>query len=149
MEPVAAACSVQIVVDCQDPHVLADWWAETLGWHVEVQDEDFIRSMIEQGHANESDTRNYLGRLVWREATAINPTPTALPDQIRVLFQHVPEPKTVKNRVHLDVRSPDPTTIEDFRSRLVARGATIVGHGRQGPHTWVTMTDIEGNEFCL
>jgi Glyoxalase-like domain len=87
MKPVAAACSVQIVVDCQDPHVLADWWAETLGWHVEAQDEGFIRSMIEQGHANESDTGHYLRRLVWREATAINPTTTALPGQIRVLFQ--------------------------------------------------------------
>jgi Glyoxalase-like domain len=145
----AAACAVQIVVDCHDPHVLADWWAETLGWHVEPQDEQFIRTMITQGHATENDTRTYQGRLVWREATAINPKPTATPGQVRVLFQQVPEPKTVKNRLHLDIRPGDPAGVDDFRSRLVARGATIIGHGRQGPHTWVTMTDIEGNEFCL
>jgi hypothetical protein len=144
-----AECTIQIVVDCHDPHVLADWWAETLGWHVEAQDEQFIRSMITQGHAAESDTRTYQGRLVWREATAINPTPTAIAGQVRILFMQVPEPKTVKNRLHLDVRPGNPDDIDELRSRLVDRGATIISHGRQGPHTWVTMTDIEGNEFCL
>ncbi len=36
----------QVVVDCAQPHVLADWWARTLGWTVEPVDEDFIRKMI-------------------------------------------------------------------------------------------------------
>ena len=55
------AYTFQVVIDCKDPHVLAHWWAETLGWHVEPQDEEFIRSMIGQGHATEADTRVYNG----------------------------------------------------------------------------------------
>jgi Glyoxalase-like domain len=57
----------------------------------------------------------------------MNPTPTALPGQLRVLFQQVPEPKTVKNRLHLDIRPGDPAGIEDFRSRLVAREPPACG----------------------
>ena len=60
----------------------------------------------------------------------------------------MPEPKTVKNRVHLDLRpaaGEDAPTVDD----LVARGATVVGSGREGPHTWTVLTDPEGNEFCV
>ena len=59
--------AVQVVVDCDDPHMLADWWAETLRWTVEPQDESFIRSMIDQGHATEAETRLHKGALVWRD----------------------------------------------------------------------------------
>ena len=45
------AYEFQVTVDCAEPHVLADWWAETLGWRVEPQDEAFIRRMISAGHA--------------------------------------------------------------------------------------------------
>ena len=48
--------TVQVVVDCADPHPLADWWAEALGWQVEPQDEEFIRSMVDQGFATDDDT---------------------------------------------------------------------------------------------
>lgn len=142
------AYTFQVVIDCRDPHVLADWWAETLGWHVEPQDEAFIGSMIEQGHATEADTRIYKGALVWREGAAINSQPERAPNTIRIYFQGVPEPKRVKNRLHLDVRvdSDDPAKV---REALVARGATILHTGSQGPHTWVTMADPEGNEFCV
>jgi len=140
--------SVQIVVDCARPHVLAEWWAETLGWVVEAQDADFIRSMIEQGHASEADTELHRGNLVWREAAAIHPDAETSPASIRILFQLVPEPKTVKNRLHLDVRTGDDDR-EVVRRRLVERGATVLHSGRQGPHTWVTMADPEGNEFCV
>ncbi len=141
-------CSLQIVVDATSPHELADWWAKTLGWEVEPQDETFIRSMIEQGFANESDTTTHNGALVWAEATAIR-SPGTKTGQPRVLFQRVPEAKTVKNRIHLDLR-PDPQ--EDLvavRRDLIGRGAVEIGEGQQGPHRWITLADPEGNEFCL
>jgi hypothetical protein len=66
----------------------------------------------------------------------------------RILFQLVPEPKTVKNRVHLDVRVGAENVGTEV-ARLSARGATFLHRGQQGPHSWVTMTDPEGNEFCV
>jgi hypothetical protein len=139
------AHTFQVVIDARDPHAQADWWAETLGWVVEPQDESFIRSMIDQGHASEADTITHHGRLVWATGCAINgPEGSGLP---RVLFQAVPEPKTVKNRLHLDVRAGSDT--ESLRAALVARGAVQVGSGRQGPHDWVVFHDPEGNEFCV
>jgi predicted enzyme related to lactoylglutathione lyase len=60
----------------------------------------------------------------------------------------VPEAKTVKNRVHLDVRA-GPDNIEAEVARLAAAGATVLYRGQQGPHGWVTMADPEGNEFCV
>jgi len=92
----------QVVVDCREPHVLADWWADALCWAVEPQDEQFIRRMISEGFATEADTTTHGGRLVWKDAAAIS-HPDGLGAAPRVLFQRVPEPKTVKNRVHLDI----------------------------------------------
>jgi Glyoxalase-like domain len=144
----AVAYTFQTVIDCTDPHLLAEWWAATLGWQVESQDEAFIRSMIEQGHASDADTRTYRGALVWREAAAIHPHEEKSPARSRILFQEVPEAKSVKNRVHLDIRigDDDPRMV---RERLIARGATVIHTGQQGPNTWLTMADPEGNEFCV
>lgn len=140
------AYTVQVVIDSFDPHGLADWWAETLGWQVEPQDPAFIRLMIAQGHASEAETTQHRGSLVWRAGAAINPPEgVAAP---RILFQEVPERKALKNRVHLDLRSIG-DDLEGVRSRLIERGATVLHDGRQGPHTWVTMADPEGNEFCV
>ena len=61
----------QLTVDCRDPHVLAEWWAETLGWLVEPSNEEFIKSMIEAGHASDDDTTRHHGVLVWRTGAAI------------------------------------------------------------------------------
>ena len=74
---------VQVVVDSADPHGLADWWAETLGWVVEPQDANFIRSMIEQGFATDADTLVHHGALVWREGVAIHPDTEPAPDRLR------------------------------------------------------------------
>ena len=142
------AYTYQLVVDSADPHVLAEWWAETLGWRVEAQDANFIRSMIDQGQATEADTCEYRGALVWREGAAIHPDTDASPQRARILFQQVPEAKTVKNRVHIDLRLGDDDP-EAVRQRLIARGATVLHSGQQGPHSWVTMADPEGNEFCV
>ncbi len=138
----------QVVMDSSDPHGLADWWAETLGWEVEEQDETFIRSMVEQGHATDADTTTHRGALVWRTGAAVN-HPDRDPDRaVRFLFQLVPEPKTVKNRVHLDLRAAAGQSVPGVDD-LVARGATVVGSGREGPHTWTVLADPEGNEFCV
>ncbi|HSJ72135.1 MAG TPA: VOC family protein [Acidimicrobiia bacterium] len=142
------AFTFQVVIDCQDPHVLADWWAETLRWVVEPQDEAFIRSMIDQGRATDADTTQFRGKLVWREGAAIHPDSEPSPGRSRILFQLVPETKTVKNRVHLDIRVGG-DDVEAVRDQLVSRGATVLYEGRQGPHTWLTMADPEGNEFCV
>ncbi len=136
----------QVTIDCAAPHVLADWWADALGWEVEPQDEAFITSMIEQGHASEADTARHDGKLVWREGAAIGGRVGG--SERRMLFQLVPEPKTVKNRLHLDLRvGQDQVGVE--RERLESLGAVFLHDGRQGPHTWVTMADPEGNEFCI
>jgi len=137
--------SVQVTFDCADPHGLAEWWAETLGWQVEPQDEAFIRRMVEEGHASEDETTIHRGSLVWRAGAAIVDPEGTGP---RILFQIVPEGKSVKNRVHLDVRIGDDDP-QRVREQLVARGARPIGQGRQGPHSWTTFQDPEGNEFCL
>ena len=142
--------NIQIAVDCRNPHELADWWAETLEWAVEPQDEAFIHSMIEQGFATEAETTTHRGKLVWREGAAIRP-PEELDAKApahRVLFQIVPEEKTVKNRVHWDVRLAGGDK-DAVRAALEARGATFLWSANQGPHSWHTMADPEGNEFCI
>lgn len=144
MEPM----KMQICVDAADPHVLADWWAEALGWNAEPSNEAFIESMIAQGFATEADTVRHKGVLCWAAGQAINhPSDAGVP---RVLFQKVPEPKTVKNRVHWDLRIPGVRqSSADDVARLIALGATEIGRGQQGPHTWVVLTDPEDNEFCI
>jgi hypothetical protein len=150
---VPSAYGLQLCLDCADPHDLADWWAEVLRWEVEAQDEDFIRRMVAEGKATEAETTSHRGRLVWAAGAAINPPEDTAPSrfQPRILFQAVPESKTVKNRLHWDLREPGAD--DDRRAvelqRLLDLGATKRGEGRQGPWTWTVLQDPEGNEFCL
>ena len=139
------ATDFQVVIDCAAPHELAEWWAEALGWQMEPQDAAFIRRMIEAGHATEAETRTYKGALVWREGQAIT---SPDPGRPRVLFQLVPEGKTAKNRVHLDLRVGAERREAEV-ARLVAAGATELHRASQGPHEWATLADPEGNEFCV
>lgn len=141
------AYDFQVTIDSTDPHVLADWWAGALGWEVEPSDEAFILKMVEQGQASQDDTTTHRGALVWKAGAAIR-HPDGIDRAPRVLFQLVPEPKTVKNRVHLDVRIGT-DGIDAVAERLTAEGATLLHHGKQGPYTWVTLADPEGNELCL
>lgn len=137
---------IQVAIDCEDPHELARWWAEALGWEVETQDEAFIQSMLDQGMAQAADVLTFRGSLVWKMGAAINHPGGHSP---RLLFQEVPELKTTKNRVHWDLRTAtgdsDPHVVE----RLIAMGATRIGEGQQGRSSWVLMEDPEGNEFCV
>jgi hypothetical protein len=132
------AFDVQVVIDCSRPHEQADWWAEALGWQVEQQDEAFIRRMVESGAASEADTTRHRGALVWKVGAAIT---SPDPDRPRVLFQSVPEPKTVKNRIHWDVETDDVQALLD-------RGATLL-RGPDDDIDWHVLADPEGNEFCV
>jgi hypothetical protein len=134
----------QVTFDAADPHAQADWWAETLGWTVEPQDEAFIRKMVAEGYATDDETTTHNGALVWKTGAAIRHPES----DRRVLFQTVPEPKTVKNRVHPDVRV-GAENVAAVVAALTERGATFLWNGQQGPHHWVTMADPEGNEFCV
>lgn len=136
---------IQVTIDSDNPHEQAAWWAATLGWQVEEQDEKFIGEMVDAGHASEDDTLLFHGRLVWKIGAAIvDPDRPSAP---RVLFQWVPESKTVKNRLHFDLRIGDDR--EAVAESLVETGASILHRGQLGPSTWITMADPEGNEFCL
>jgi hypothetical protein len=139
------AFDVQVVIDCESPHELADWWAEALGWQVEPQDAAFIRKMVETGAASEEDTTEHRGALVWKIGAALN---SPDPGRPRILFQLVPEPKTGKNRLHFDVRV-GPERREAEVARLLSLGATELWRGSQGPYEWATLADPEGNEFCV
>jgi hypothetical protein len=112
-----------ITFDCADPYVLAGFWSQVTGYQ---EDPD---------NGNEpGDPEGFL----------------AAPDgRHNLLFIAVPEPKTVKNRVHLDLMPTDRTRDEEV-ARLLALGATLVADRRQPDGTgWVVLADPEGNEFCV
>ena len=71
------------------------------------------------------------------------------PDDREIIFARVPEPKAVKNRMHLCVRPTDRTREEEV-DRILALGATLVDDRRVGPDKgWAVLADPEGNEFCV
>jgi hypothetical protein len=117
-----AASVLAVVFDCLDSLVVARFWSAALG-------EDLV----------ERDTGEYrvgdpnLGGPV-------------------LYFMNVPEAKSVKNRVHVDVMTREPMV--DEVTRLTALGATVVDiredpNDRQNPDRWTVMADPEGNEFCV
>jgi hypothetical protein len=143
------AYDFQVAVDCDNPHALADWWADALGWVVEPSDEAFIRDMIDRGMATEADTMRHKGQLVWCTGAAIrHPDGPERGPRKRILFQQVPEPKVVKNRVHLDIWV-GAENVDTVVARLTNGGGRFLYRGQQGPHNWVTMADPEGNELCI
>ena len=139
----------QVTFDAADPHAQARFWAAALGYEVELHD-DFIRSMLDQGVSADL-VIEIDGHLQWRTATAIRPPGTG--DEVahqgrRLLFQTVPEPKSGKNRLHLDL-NVGKDRLEPEVERLLALGATLL-YRHEGPDgTWVTLADPEGNELCL
>lgn len=71
------------------------------------------------------------------------------PDDREILFLRVPEPKTVKNRLHFCLRPTDRSREEEV-DRLLGLGATLVADRRNGPDEgWAVLADPEGNEFCV
>jgi catechol 2,3-dioxygenase-like lactoylglutathione lyase family enzyme len=119
----------EIVVDCRDPAPLASFWAAALGYHVVFADEDQVE--IGPWEQEPLDRAEQLRRE---------------PGVPTIVFVVVPEGKTVKNRLHVDVRPED-----DFEAevrRLLDLGARRADIG-QGSVPWAVLADPEGNEFCV
>jgi hypothetical protein len=135
--------ALQITFDTADCHALARFWAAAL--HYEIDDHhDLVKQMLDEGHATEADVIEVDGRLAWKEAA----TCQSADGTTRLLFQVVPEPKTAKNRMHLDLHVAEGQRDAEVE-RLIGMGATFLHDGRQGPYAWVTLADPEGNEFCV
>ncbi|HEU5130371.1 MAG TPA: VOC family protein [Glycomyces sp.] len=143
----------KLCVDCADPHLLADFWAEATGYVVE-DNSALIERLLAEGHIGEDLLVEVGGRKAWKTAAAIR-DPAAPVDPhsgvgegVRMLFQQVPEPKTVKNRMHLDLHY-GADRIDAEAARLEGLGATRLAEHREGPSRWIVMGDPEGNEFCV
>ena len=85
------------------------------------------------------------GRLTFADADAAAADPAR--QGPRLYFQRVPEPKSAKNRVHLDVQLDD--DLDEQVERLRGTGAGFVRFDSQPGHRWAVMPDPEGNEFCV
>jgi hypothetical protein len=105
-----------LVMDCAHPATLARFWSEVLGFEIDAEGDD-------------------------PEVVCLNP-PAGSP---RLWLVRVPEPKTVKNRVHLDINLQDPDGLDN----LLALGATLLHpFGSIPGASWAVLADPEGNEFC-
>ena len=109
----------ELCIDCSDPSSLAQFWSDVLEWKVaeDDDDEDFVYIQDPDG---------------------------SLPG---ILFAKVPERKSVKNRLHIDVNPRDREQDEEVE-RLISLGARKIDIG-QGDVSWVVMADPEDNEFCV
>ena len=92
--------TIQICIDAADPHLLNRFWAAATGYEVEDH-HDGILGIVDAGYATLDDTIEIDGRLAWKIAAACGDPSGTGP---RLLFQQVPEAKTVKDRVHLDLQ---------------------------------------------
>ena len=106
----------EIVVDCEEPERLAEFWCSVLHWTVVDRDE----GSVEIGDGNQLPT---------------------------LLFEPNPDGKTVKNRIHLDVRAVDGNQKAEVE-RMLRLGAKTIDIG-QGNVSWVVLADPEDNEFCV
>ncbi|HEV3313037.1 MAG TPA: VOC family protein [Chloroflexota bacterium] len=138
---------IQITFDAADPDALAEFWRQALGYALQDPPAGF-ESWEEWGVAN------HLEHLAGTRAALVDPDES----RPRLFFQKVPEPKTAKNRLHIDIHisGGHAVAIDERRSRLnteaerlVGLGATKVGLLEEDGQSWVIMNDPEGNEFCL
>ncbi|MFC7306255.1 VOC family protein [Streptomyces monticola] len=108
-----------LTFDCQDAYAQGTFWAQVLGG--KLSDEDFPG----------------------------DPEALVEAEGMTLLFVTVPDGKTVKNRVHVDLQPQDRTRDEEVE-RLLALGATLVAdHRVPDGRGWQTLADPEGNEFCV
>ncbi|MGY0020939.1 VOC family protein [Streptomyces sp. cg35] len=117
----------ELAIDCADPEALARFWCSVLGYEVQGREDGVVTigsPLVPEGRSRPG------------------PVPPAL------TFAQVPEGKTIKNRLHLDVNAADREQDEEVR-RLLGLGARHVDVGQTGEESWVTLADPEGNEFCV
>ena len=137
---------VQVTVDCHDPRAVADFWKAVLG---------YVDPPVPDGFASWDAVEASLP--VERQgAAAVAQDPDGVGP--RLYFQRVPEGKTVKNRVHMDVRVATGLTGEERVAALEAEAARLEALGGHRLHllpadgedeACLVMQDVEGNEFCL
>jgi hypothetical protein len=134
----------QVTFDSADPHAQAAFWARVVGSSVEDHSA-LVDQLVADGRIPPSDRIVINGRSAFRDVAACSDPAGREP---RFYFQRVPEGKTAKNRVHLDIHvDADQKTSEV--ERLEGLGAQLIEtHSDRGPLTYV-MRDPEGNEFCL
>ncbi len=142
------ATGFQVTFDCAGPGKLAEFWVAALGYQLEPPPEGF-------GSWEDWARQEGIPEERWDDlAAAVDPAGIGP----RLLFQRVPEPKTVKNRVHLDVNvgggrgTPDAerrARVTAAEERLTALGATRLREVEEATGHWIVMQDPEGNEFCL
>jgi hypothetical protein len=109
-----------ICVDSPDPRRIANFWEAALGWR---RTEDGPGEVVLEPPAGS-------------DGDGVSPD---------LAFLRVPEPKSVKNRLHIDLR-PDDQAVEV--ARLEGLGARRIDIG-QGDASWVVLADLDGNEFCV
>jgi Glyoxalase-like domain len=110
-----------LCIDAVDPRRIASFWENALGWRRTFEDNDEIVL----------------------EPPAGSPGEGLVPD---LLFLRVPETKTIKNRLHFDLRPSDQAAEV---ARLEELGATRASVGQEADVTWVVLADPDGNEFCV
>lgn len=138
---------IQVVFDAADPAKLAAFWKVALGYDYQPPPEGYA-SWEDFGHAIGLPEEKF-----GDQAALIDPAG----EGPRVYFQRVPEGKTAKNRVHLDVRVAGPEVrgiererlVEKQVARLAAEGATEAWRVSEARGSCVVMRDPEGNEFCV
>ncbi|MEU4920434.1 VOC family protein [Streptomyces parvus] len=118
----------ELAIDCADPVALARFWCAVLDY--EVQDVEEGEEVVAIGSPAVPEGKGRPG-----------PVPPTL------TFARVPEGKTVKNRLHIDVNPADREQGEEVE-RLLALGARRAGVAPDGA-SWVVLADPEGNEFCV
>ncbi|MFQ5517622.1 MAG: VOC family protein [Acidimicrobiia bacterium] len=141
------AFTFQVTIDASDPYRLASFWAEVLGYELQPPPDgyDTWESFAVANQIPEDDWDKY--------SALVDPAG----EGPRIFIQRVPEPKTAKNRVHLDVNagagSEDPhqrrLAVSDTAERLAQLGATRLGEFDEYGSHWIVMQDPEGNEFCV
>ena len=109
-------------IDAADPYAQTMWWSQVL--------DDFVIDPSEEMRPGDEEC-GLTG-----------------PDERYLLFLKVPEPKTVKNRMHICLRPTDRSRDEEIE-RIVGLGATLVNDLRDGDKGWAVLADPEGNEFCV
>ncbi|WKX11673.1 VOC family protein [Streptomyces sp. NL15-2K] len=143
----------KLVIDAGDPHAQADFWAAAL--HYEVEDNSaLIERLLGFGAVPAELTVESHGRRAWRDLVAVRHPEDPYDKESgtglgrRLLFQRVPEAKTVKNRLHLDLHPGEGRRAAEVE-RLSKLGASVLREVKEPGGEWVVMTDPEGNEFCV
>ena len=138
---------IQVVFDAADPEKLAEFWGQALGYVVEPPPEGF--ESWEEFARSAGIPEEKFGEV----SSRIDPAG----EGPRLYFQRVPEGKTAKNRVHLDVQvagrevqgEERKQLVSEHVERLVRAGAALAWRTDDVHGSSVTLYDPEGNEFCV